>query len=289
MTEPTTQGSQYLQRLIRQAAAEPAWTAAYAAGALAAGGADPFAELDLCLTAPGGAPDLAAWLSALGETAFSGPVKGGWRVITPDGLSIRLLLNGPVPAGAQVIFHRTGEEPGPGGGAAGGVIPDLEASAARFWHDLYQAGAAIGREQLFTAHGHLERCRAALLEIYRLALAPGQPGTGWDGLEALPGAGALDGLKEWLVSPLELRAQWRCMHKLASSYESLTLPLLERLGLTYPWAMRNLVFARIDEVHPDRPRVAVDLPKEPEPEPTRAPAGPARFKIKRRGAEGESK
>jgi hypothetical protein len=281
----TTGGSQYLQQLIRRTAAEPAVMAAYAGGALATGGTDPFAELDLYLQLAGDVPPpaWAEWLGALGETAFTGPVAGGWRVITPDGLSIRLIVGGAVPAGAQPVFDRTGAEPP---AAAAAPLPDLAAAAARFWHDLYQALAAIGREQLFTAHGHLERSRAGLLAIYRLALAPGRPGTGWEGLETLPGAAALDSLKEWLVAPLELRAQWRCAHKLATAYESLTLPLLERLGAPYPWAMRNLVFQRIDQVRPDRPRVEAQLPPmAPDPEPPQAPAGPARFKIKRRGSE----
>jgi len=258
------EGSEFLQRLLRQCAANPAITLVAVDGPH--GG--PFAELDLYLQGalPGDPP---------GEVAFSAPTE----IITTDGLTIRLRLDGPVPNGAQVLFDRGAPQPLP----PQTEMPDLGA----FWRDLYLACAAIGRGQALTAHGRLERCREAVINIYRLALSPASPGAGWEGLEALPGADkVLEGLTGWLVQPLDLRAQWRCAFRLAETFEKLMLPLAERLQLPYPWAMRNLAFRRLDETRPDRahgaeaavPRLR-DLANVPDPP---ARSGPVRLKVKLR-------
>jgi hypothetical protein len=257
------EGSAYLQGLIRYVAATPAVTAA------AVVTHEPHAELDLYLTAPDGLPTpLPEWLAPLGETAF----LGADEIITGDGLTIRVWVNHPAPAGAQVLFGA------PAFGAVAAAMPDLAAAAARFWRGLYHACGALGQEQPLTAHGRLEACRTQLLDLYRLALAPGRSGNGWAAMEALPGAAkVLEGLTEWLVAPLELRAQWRCAFRLAEAYEQLMLPLAERLHLAYPWAMRNLAFRRLDEIRPDKaagltgdvPRLR-DAAEEPAPRPGKA-------------------
>jgi hypothetical protein len=164
-------------------------------------------------------------------------------------------------------------------------------NAAQFWTDLHLATEAIGLAQPLTAHGRLERCRAALIDLYRLALSPGAPGAGFENAESLPGAAKVfDGLLEWLVTPLDPKAQWRCAQRLATTYEKLMLPLSERLHLDYPWPQRNLTFKRLDEIRPDRPPTAAgqtpdvprftDLANIPDA-PAKAP-GPARFKLKSR-------
>ncbi|HYF91244.1 MAG TPA: hypothetical protein VD969_03250 [Symbiobacteriaceae bacterium] len=273
------EGSQYLQRLIRQAAATPSVLAAAVAGPAEG---DRFAELALYLAVDRGLPE--GWTAPAGAAAYA----GAEQIITEDGLTIRLRVNEPFPPGAQPLFDRRVATAAP----EAPVLPDLESAAARFWSDLYGAGAAIGRAQPFTVHGRLERCRAALLDIYRLALRPDGPGAGWEGAEALPGAArVLDPVQEWLVQPLDLRAQWRCAYKLAEAYEKLMLPLAERLGLAYPWTMRNLAFRRLDEIRPDRggaPNTTVprlrDTADEPDPAPRRG--GPGRFRVRtRRGEE----
>jgi len=270
MPDITTPGAQYLQKLIRHALSTPGVTGVYVGGALAAGGQDPFADLDLYLTIPDGL-DLLPWLEALGETAYAGPTAVGARAVTPDGLTVNVLLNQAPSPGAQTVMEREAPPAAP-------TVPGLEPGA--FWNGIYQAAAALGRQQPFAAHGRLEECRVALLALYRMALAPGSPGPGWEGL---PESGALDGLKDWLVVPLDLRAQWRCAHRLATTYESLVLPLTERLDLRYPWAMRKLAFERLDQIRPDRPTAEVAIPKAEEPAPPRT--GPAKFRVKRRAPE----
>ena len=218
MTQDSSQDTRYLEQLLRLAAATPAVTAAYVGGPLAAGEADPFAEVELWLVAPAAfGQGLGEWLAPLGETAFAGPSGDRFRVVTPGGLAVALAVVAGAEAvaapGARVLFERTGA-----GAASHAAAPpaDIWQAAATFWSDLYRAAAALGREQPLAAHGELERCRAHLLDLYRLALAPGKPGSGWAGADLLPSARLLDGLREWLVCPLELRAQWQCAHRLAT-------------------------------------------------------------------------
>lgn len=180
--------------------------------------------------------------------------------------------------------------------------PDLAGAASGFWYHLYRAATEIGRQHPFGAHSDLEHCRKALLDLYRMALAPGAVGRGWEHVDELPGAAkALAGLAEWLVCPLEVTALWRCAHRLGAAYESLVLPLLDRLGVVYPWAMRNLTFQLLDQVRPGRAPVPTASPAhygaqvpppqggQAQPSATSAGAssagGPTRYKVRRRRPE----
>ncbi len=316
-------GAGYLERLVRRMAGEAEVRAAYAGGPLAGGRADPYAELDLLLVASAAFRErLLGWMEPVGETAFLGAIPGGCRAITTDGLVINLKVaerrEEADPGGMNVLFERegatrAGEAAGPGGAAAGpeAVAPTaadpgaLDREAASFWADLYRAAGAIGRGRVLSAHGLLEPCRARLLDLYRLALAPDRPGRGFADAEDVPGADrALERVLPWLVCPLEARAQWRCAHRLATTYESLMLPLCERLGLSYPYPMRNLAFQRLDAIKTrwEAARAPIEQEAEQEGAPEGAGAketgaasggpaapegsqrkGPARFRIKRRG------
>jgi hypothetical protein len=281
--------TEFLQGLIRRLYGEDAVQAAYLGGDLVSGAA--VERIDLFLAAaPAFRTGLAAWLAPLGEQPYSGSEPDGWRVVTPDGVEWRFHFAVPADtAGLQPLFDRrkavgttAGEAVGttaeesvepPAGGAAEppaeeGV--DLTAMAGRFWADLYRAARALAKGAVFTAHGDLERCRRALVDLYRLALAPRQAGRGWEELDGIAG---VEPLKEWLVAPLEVRAQWRSAHRLAAAYESLMLPLCQRLGLAYPMAMRNLAFQRLDQARPDRGAEGA-APAEAAP-PAPAPAAPA--------------
>jgi hypothetical protein len=57
-------------------------------------------------------------------------------------------------------------------------------------------------------------------------------------------------LADWLVAPLHAEAQWRNGYQLAQRFEPLMMPLMERLGLDYPMAMRTLAFDRLGKVKP---------------------------------------
>lgn len=269
--------AEFLQGLIRRLYSEPRITAAYLGGDLAnaATGLD---EIDLYLLAdPSFRAALATWLEPLGHLAYSGAEPNGWRTVTPDGVEWRFRFRLPAStAGLERLFDRRGQAQVPAVEAEPAI--DLPAMAGRFWSDLHRAARAIGKGHPLTAHGRLEECRRAMLNLYRLALAPRTAGEGWEGAEALPGVvTALAPVQEWLVAPLDLRQQWRSAHRLASTYESLMLPLCDRLGVPYPMAMRKLAFDRLEQSRPDRGAEAAP-PQPPEP-PTPAPAPSGRMRV----------
>lgn len=271
----SSHGSEFLQNLIRLLYATPAVSAAWIGGDLARPGAALIERIDLYLVAaPGFSEGIRPWLAAAGPVAYSGPDEEGWRVVTPDGVEWLIHLRPPDRTGGlQPLFDRREAAEPPGEAGVPGI--DLTAMAGRFWSDLLRAARALGAGEPFTAHGHLEECRRALVALYRLALAPGERGHGWQGADAVAG---LEPVREWLVAPLDLRAQWRSAHHLAAAYESLMLPLCQRLGLDYPMAMRNLAFQRLDQARPDRAReVAPPAGRAAEGS---APAGPPQGRLR---------
>jgi len=240
----------YVQSLLRHVARTPAVLGVYARPPL-------WTDAALVLVIADGFPGgVATWLAETGEAALVDPGESGCRVITLTGTVIDVAVvfaTQPLPSGAlQEIFRRDIAGPPVADGPQGaGDSRDLGADAGRFWGHMYTAAMALGRGWPFTAHGELEFCRVHLVDLYRLALAPGDAEVGWVGIEGLQGASALEGAQSWLVAPLQTVEQWRSATRLAAAYESLMLPLAERMGLAYPWPMRNLAFAKLDAVRPD--------------------------------------
>lgn len=259
----------FLQDLMRLLYADERVAAAYLAQAAG--------RIDLYVGAPADlARELSARLGGSQEAAYSGPAAEGWRLITLDGVEWLLHLLGPAmvpPPGAEALFDRRTSPPEPA--PAPGL--DLPALAGSFWCELYRAADALRQKHLLTAHGRLEECRRRLVDLYRLALGAQAPGKGWEGADEVPGlVRALGQLGDWLVVPLEPRALWRSAQRLATTFESLTLPLCERLSAAYPMAMRNLAFRRLDEARPEQPERAPEaLP------PKTAPPRAARMRVSR--------
>lgn len=265
--------SPYVLSLLRRVARAPAVLAVYTRTPVWTVSES---DVSLVLVAEAAlAADLPTWLADVGETALLDPCPDGCRVITTDGTVVDVALiiapQALPPGELQGIYRRDGADV-PAQATAAEVPPDLTAGVGRFWGHLYVAATALGRGWPFTAHGELELCRSEMVALYRAALAPGSTGSAWAGVEAFDRVGALSGMTPWLVAPLQTREQWRSAHQLAAAYESLMLPLLERLNLPYPWAIRNLAFARLDAVRPDgrRPTAPPSAAPDPEPPPQRA-------------------
>jgi hypothetical protein len=238
-------GPALLRTLIAEAQQDPAVAGLWVGGSALSAPDEPFLTLELIYAA-------SALPLVEGEgIALSRLVDGALQVVTADGLdfTIRLLAPGEVPAPA---FRQVKRPPAGPSGEVGAPAPDLAAYLAAlngaFWGDLYRATAAIGQGEAFTAHGYLERCRGALLALYRLAA--GDLGAGWFRAEGALDAKLQQELAEWLVVGLNQEAQWRNAYRLAQRFESLMLPLAERVGLTYPWSMRTLAFDRIGKAKP---------------------------------------
>jgi hypothetical protein len=271
-------GTEFIRKLIRLCFAT---TEIVAAAAVTQEPSDLFPSLDLYLTCDDGfAPGLAPWLAPLGSVAFDEATPTGYQLVTFDGVAIAIFIGLPVPLGAQSLFDRRA----PGATPVEEPLGDERLTPARFWHDLHRAAAAIGRGHTLSAHGGLELCRKHLINLYRLALAPSGAGAGWQEADRMLGHHIGAGLKEWLVAPLDVRAQWQNGYRLATTYESLVLPLCERIEISYPWPIRNLAFQRLEQVKPaHRALEDVGMPlvvPEPEPETGPAPTGGLRLKGK---------
>lgn len=242
--------AEFLQQLLRGLFTEPRVHAAYLSGDLLEPSSQELNQMEIHLAVERSfRRQIGEWLPKVGEVAYSGVDSHGWTAVTPDGVEWRFCFYTPDDLirteGSQRLFDR---RPAPSTLA----VPehpelDLAALAGRFWRDLYRAARALELNQTLTAHHWLQSCGGELIQLYRLALAPGTPGDGWEGADAIPGlSAALDPVRDALVAPLEGRAQRRSAHRLASAYEGLMLPLCERLGVEYPMEMRNLAFQRLD-------------------------------------------
>ncbi|HLO04062.1 MAG TPA: hypothetical protein VK191_13210 [Symbiobacteriaceae bacterium] len=242
-------GPALLRSLIAKAQQEPAVDGLWVGGSALIAPDEPFVTLQLIYAAP-------ALPAVVGEgIALARPVDGGLQVVTEDGLDFTLRLLAPGEEPSLTAFRQVKRPAGRPAGvtptpepASPSLSEHLIAMGAAFWGDLYRATAAVGQGEPFTAHGHLERCRGALLALYRLA--GGDLGTGWFAAEARLGAQLQQELGEWLVAPLAAEPQWRNAYRLAQRFESLMLPLAEKLKLDYPWKMRTLAFDRLGKAKP---------------------------------------
>jgi hypothetical protein len=247
-------GPELLRQIMQRAQQDGAVRQLWVGGTALVSPDEPFLELQIIL----GAPRLPDWLWALGDPLLRRMREGELQLVTKDGLDIAIRCVGagetPDPAKFRAVITKPETVAAPAG--SGESVPPgpavqtrLTELAAAFWGDLYRACAAIGRGLPFTAHGELERCRGHLLALYRLAA--GAPAQGeWAGFEPHLEAQPRLELAEWLVAPLQIQAQWRNGYRLAQRFESLLLPLVERLGLPFPWGMRNLAFERLQAVKP---------------------------------------
>lgn len=242
--------AEFLQQLLRGLFTEPRVHAAYLSGDLLEPSSQELDQMELHLAVERSfRRQIGEWLPKVGEVAYSGADNHGWTAVTPDGVEWRFHFyspDEPIPTeGTQRLFER---RPTPRSLAAAEPRElDLAGLAGRFWRDLYRAARALERDQVLTAHHWLQSCGGELIQLYRLALAPGTPGDGWEGADAIPGLpAAVEPVRDALVAPLEGRAQRWSAFRLATAYEGLMLPLCERLGVEYPMEMRNLAFQRLD-------------------------------------------
>lgn len=242
--------AEFLQNLLRGIFAEPRVHAAFLSGDLLEPSSHELDEMELHLAVERSfRREIGEWLPKVGELVYSGADSHGWTAVTPDGVEWRFHFHTPdepVPTeGTQRLFDRRPAPHTPAPPERSEL--DLAALAGRFWCGLYRAARALERNHTLIAHRWLQSCGGELIQLYRLALAPGTPGDGWEGADAIPGlSAALEPVRDALVAPLEGRAQRRSAYRLATAYEGLMLPLCERLGIVYPMEMRNLVFQRLD-------------------------------------------
>jgi hypothetical protein len=257
----------FLNRFVAACQADDRVVAAFIGGSYATGTADAYSDLDLSLITTDAAYEAffagrEAFLQQLGTLVFLenfGLPKMVFFIFSDDsegelwfGSASRLdhIHSGPY----RVLLDKKGL-------LAGAVFPEREPTQAEqietlrrqvvwFWHDLSHFTTAIGRGQLWWAHGQLGALRLYCINLARLRqkfLDGDVGGEGYFKLEqALPVA-QLSPL-EATYCPLERGAMLQAALAIVRFYQELT-PLLTRIhGITYPAALERVMLDRLDKL-----------------------------------------
>jgi predicted nucleotidyltransferase len=112
-----------------------------------------------------------------------------------------------------------------------------------FWYDRRLLDVALARDDLWTAHHHLERCRRACVDLARLRADPTSWPGGYEKVERTVDGASLGGLAATVV-PLEPDELARAAHLLTEHYRELGRPLADEHGVTYPQRVDERVTGR---------------------------------------------
>jgi Streptomycin adenylyltransferase len=144
---------------------------------------------------------------------------------------------------------------------AGAVFPGYEPTQAEqietlrrlvtwFWHDLSHFTTAMGRGQLWWAHGQLEALRRYCMNLARLRQNFSDPDVGAEGYFKLEQALPVEQLSVLRATycPLEQGAMLQAALVIVRFYQELT-PLLARThGIPYPAELDRVMSDRLEQV-----------------------------------------
>jgi predicted nucleotidyltransferase len=257
----------FLDRFVAACQADERVVAAFLGGSYAKGTADAYSDLDLSLITTDADyeaffADCAAFLRQLGAPVFLedfGLPNIVFFIFSDDtegelwfGSKSRLdhIHSGPY----RVLLDKQRI-------AAGAVFPEHEPAPAEqietlrrqviwFWHDLSHFTTAIGRGQLYWAHGQLEALRHYCINLARLRqnFLDGEVGSEgyWKLEQALPLA-QLAPLQA-TYCPLERGAMLQAAFALVRFYQELALLLTQTHGIAYPAALERVMLDRLDKL-----------------------------------------
>ena len=116
-----------------------------------------------------------------------------------------------------------------------------------FWHDLTHFIAAMGRGQLWWAHGQLDELRRTCLNLARLREDPSAPAEGFEKVDTALGPDQLARFEATLC-PLEPRAMLEAALAIVDLYRDLAPELARSHGVPYPADLDRLMSARLRDV-----------------------------------------
>ena len=259
-----------LDRFVAACQADARIAAAFLHGSYASGTADAFSDLDLGLiTADEAYEDFFAgrdaFMRLLGEPLFLETFNRPNFVffIFADGTEGELAL-GRVSDFSQinrgpyrVLLDKRGV-------LAGAVFPGHEPTQAeqienlrrlvyRFWHDLSHFITAMGRGQLWWAHGQLEELRRYCVNLALLRHNFSIEAEGYEKVEQALPVEQLSPLQA-TYCPLEHGAMLQAGLVIVRFFQDLA-PLLARThGIPYPDALERLMLDRLEHIAPEQPR-----------------------------------
>jgi predicted nucleotidyltransferase len=257
----------FLERFVAACEADQRVVAAFLGGSYVQGTADAYSDLDLSLITTDAAYEefLAgreAFVRLLGEPVFLEDFDLPKIVffIFPDGTEGELwfgseshldhIYSGPY----RVLLDKKGL-------LAGAVFPEHQPAQAEqierlrrlitwFWHDLSHFITALGRGQLWWAHGQLEALRLYCMNLARLRENFSDPGVGNEGYfkleQALPAA-RLSPLQA-TYCPLEPGAMLQAVLAIVRFYQELASLLAGAHGIAYPAELERVMLDRLEQL-----------------------------------------
>jgi predicted nucleotidyltransferase len=257
----------FLDRLVAACQDDDRVVAAFIGGSYAKATADAYSDLDLSLITTDAAyeaffADRATFLRQLGEPVFleefnlpnrtffifTDDTEGELWFGSPNNLDhihsgpYRILLDKQRVLAETVFPER---EP-----ARAEQLETLRRQVVWFWHDLSHFITAIGRGQLWWAHGQLEALRLYCINLARLRenFLDGEVGSEgyWKLEQALP-VTQLSSLQASYCS-LERGAMLEAVLTIVRFYQELALPLTQAHGIAYPAALERVMLGRLDKL-----------------------------------------
>jgi predicted nucleotidyltransferase len=257
-----------IERLVALCSADERIVAAFLGGSHARAEADEFSDLDLCLITTDEAYEEVvsgrrAIIEQLGEPLFLEDfgLEGIVFFILADGTEAELFFRRASALGEirDVGPYRTLLDKA--GVLAGAEFPVREPDRAAqvealsrlihwFWHDLSHLIAALGRGQLWWAHGQLEALRAYCVNLIRIEQNVEAQEEAYEKLDQAISTTRLSALQT-SFSPMERRAMLRAAVKIVNFFRERAPVVASAYGLTYPAELEGLMCDRLDTLARD--------------------------------------
>jgi predicted nucleotidyltransferase len=257
----------FMNRFVAACQADARVVAAFLGGSYARGTADIYSDLDLCLITSDAAYEeffasREAFLRQLGQPVFLedfGLPNNAFFIFSDDtegelwfGSESHLdhIHSGPY----RVLLDKKGI-------LAGAVFAEQEPTQAEqietlrrlvawFWHDLSHFTIAIGRGQLWWAHGQLEALRLYCINLARLRQNFSDGDVGAEGYFKLEQALPIAQLSPLQATycPLERGAMLQAALAIVRFFQELALLLTRTHGIAYPAALEHVMLDRLDKL-----------------------------------------
>jgi predicted nucleotidyltransferase len=257
----------FMNRFVATCQADARVVAAFLGGSYAKGTADAYSDLDLCLITTDAAYEdffasREAFLRQLGEPVFLedfGLPNIVFFIFTDDtegelwfgseshldrihSGSYRVLLDKKrMLAGTVFPEHEPTQAQ---------QIETLRRQVAWFWHDLSHFTTAIGRGQLWWAHGQLEALRLYCINLARLRQNFSDRDVGTEGYFKLEQALSVAQLSPLQATycPLERGAMLQAALTIVRFFQELALLLTQIHGISYPAALERVMYDRLQKL-----------------------------------------
>ncbi len=257
----------FLNRFVAACQADDRVVAAFLCGSYAKGTADAYSDLDLGLITTDAAyeaffADRETFLRQLGEPVFLevfGLPNIAFFIFSDDtegelwfGSQSHLdhIHSGPYRVlldKQRVLVGAVFREREP---TQAEQIETLRRQVTWFWHDLSHFTTAIGRGQLWWAHGQLEALRLYCINLARLQQNFFDSGVGVEGYFKLEQALAVAQLSPLQATycPLERGAMLQAARVIVRFFQEQALLLTQTHGIAYPAALERVMLDRLDSL-----------------------------------------